>query len=139
METAKAVLSIQPLNNGFTRHVPISTPAAEGDDASFRVAQSGGQIQMVASASDTEESGLSDKRSQRDKQQLADAVKNMNDFLQVTRRTLQFTMDEDTGEMVVTIKDAETEEVIRQIPPENILKLAKELGKLKGLLFEERA
>lgn len=74
-----------------------------------------------------------------DHRQVADAVKNINDFLQVVQRTLQFTLDEDSGRMVVQIKDANTKEVIRQIPPENMLKLAEQMDKLKGLLFEEIA
>jgi flagellar protein FlaG len=94
--------------------------------------------QVVIAIGSTEKSGAFDKDAQPDKQQVADAVKNMNDFLQTVRRTLQFSLDEDSGRMVVQIKDAETNKVIRQIPSEEVLRIAEQMDKLKGLLLEEK-
>lgn len=74
-----------------------------------------------------------------DPRQVEDAVKNINDFFQVVQRTLQFSLDKDSGQMVVKVKDVKTDEVIRQMPPEYMLKLAEEMDKIKGLLFEESA
>ena len=64
-----------------------------------------------------------------------EAVSNLNDYVQVIRRELEFRVDKDTGRTVVTVLDAETREVIRQIPREEVLALAKHLGTRKGLLF----
>jgi len=67
---------------------------------------------------------------------VAKAVSNLNDYVQVIRRELQFRVDEATGRTVVTVLDAETHEVIRQIPREEVLALARHLGSTeKGLLF----
>jgi flagellar protein FlaG len=66
---------------------------------------------------------------------VAEAVSNLNDYVQVIRRELQFRVDKETGQTVVTVLDSETREVIRQIPREEVLALARHLGREKGLLF----
>jgi flagellar protein FlaG len=41
--------------------------------------------------------------------------------------------------MVVAVVDAETQEVIRQIPSEEVLAIAARLDEARGLLFEGKA
>lgn len=52
---------------------------------------------------------------------------------------LLFSIDEDTGKTVVKVVDASTDEVIRQIPSEEIISIAKALDKLQGLLLKQEA
>ena len=52
---------------------------------------------------------------------------------------LSFTVDEDTGETVVTILDSETGEVIKKIPSDEILSLKKRIGDMIGLLLDKKA
>ncbi|WP_407278252.1 flagellar protein FlaG [Aromatoleum evansii] len=54
-------------------------------------------------------------------------------------RDLRFSIDEDTGRTVVKIIDSSTDEVIKQIPTEEVLAIAKALDKLKGLLVRQEA
>ena len=44
---------------------------------------------------------------------------------------LQFTVDEDTGKSVIKVTDRQTKEVIRQIPSEEMLQIAKALDKFQ--------
>jgi flagellar protein FlaG len=55
------------------------------------------------------------------------AVAQMNEYIQSTQRDLQFNYDPDSGETVVKVLDRSTQEVIRQIPDEIFLRLAKTL------------
>ncbi|WP_052700571.1 flagellar protein FlaG [Methylocucumis oryzae] len=71
--------------------------------------------------------------------QVDQAVKNINDFFQMSRRTMQFSVSENTGKMVIEIKDETTGELIRQIPSEEILQLEKKLDEVQGLLFSRKA
>ena len=48
---------------------------------------------------------------------------------------LKFETDEETGERVIQLIDSETGEVVRQIPPEELLHVMKALRDLKGMLF----
>ncbi len=69
---------------------------------------------------------------------LAEAVSKINEFIQVVRRNLVFSVDEATGRTVVTVQDADTDRVVRQIPSEHVLNIARNLSGLKGLLFKEK-
>ncbi|HYM34572.1 MAG TPA: flagellar protein FlaG [Steroidobacteraceae bacterium] len=53
------------------------------------------------------------------------AAQALQDYLASSGRTLQFQVDDATGMTVVTVKDSETGDVIRQIPSEEVLRLAR--------------
>lgn len=72
-------------------------------------------------------------------EQIKDSVSKINKAVQVFDRNLQFTVDEDTKMNVVKVVDLATKDVIRQIPSEEVLAIAKALDKLQGLLVKEKA
>ncbi len=59
------------------------------------------------------------------------AVQEVQAFLQVQNRNLAFSIDESTQRSVVTVKDSESGDVIRQIPSEEVLKLAERIKSLQ--------
>ncbi|WP_231362277.1 MULTISPECIES: flagellar protein FlaG [unclassified Thioalkalivibrio] len=54
-------------------------------------------------------------------------VESINAYLQSTKRALEFSVDDVSGRTVITVMDADRENVIRQIPPEQMLALAEQL------------
>lgn len=50
---------------------------------------------------------------------------------------LQFSIHEGSGRLAVTVMDSMTGEVIREIPPSEILDLAARLDEMIGLLFDQ--
>lgn len=64
------------------------------------------------------------------------AVTDMNDFVQSVQRNIAFSVTDDSGELVVSITDRETGDVIRQIPSEEALKLAETLSEARSLLLK---
>ena len=56
-----------------------------------------------------------------------------------TSTTLEFSIDADSGRAVVKIFDDATRELVRQMPMEEMLALAKSLDQLKGLLLHAKA
>lgn len=71
--------------------------------------------------------------------QLNWAVKATRDFVGIVNSSLEFTVDEETGTSIVKIVDKETKELIRQIPSEEMLSIAKALDTIKGLLVRQKA
>lgn len=76
--------------------------------------------------------------------ELGGAVENINQFVNSQGRTLNFSVDEESGKPVVKVIDFETKEVIRQIPSEEVLTMAKaikrlqeDLGSATGLMFDK--
>jgi flagellar protein FlaG len=72
-------------------------------------------------------------------EQIQDAVDQIQEFTQTLTQNLNFSIDEGTGKTVIKVMDAQTQEVIRQIPSEEAINIARALGEIKGLLFSDQA
>jgi flagellar protein FlaG len=55
------------------------------------------------------------------------AVARLNELMTSRRRSLRFDVDEGSGRTVITVINASTNEIVRQIPPEELLQLAHNL------------
>ena len=69
------------------------------------------------------------------RQNLQEAVSMLNQQMASTNRGLGFRVDEAVGGPVVTVRSAESGEVVRQIPNEVVVRIAHNIEKVKGLLF----
>ena len=67
-------------------------------------------------------------------EQVKAAVEQIESYLKASRRELQFQVDEDSGDVVVQVRDAATGEVIRQIPGEDAVRMARALQE-NGAMF----
>ncbi len=65
------------------------------------------------------------------KEEMAGAVRRMQDFGQVLQRELQFDVDEELGRTVVRVIDKDSGDLIRQIPSDEVLELARQMKELK--------
>lgn len=70
---------------------------------------------------------------------LSSAVKAVNDFVSSVNSDLKFSVDNDTGKTIVKVVDKNTDEVIRQVPSEEMMAIAKALDSIKGLLVKQKA
>ena len=50
---------------------------------------------------------------------------------------LHFRLDQASGRVAVTVINKETQEIIREIPPAELLEIAQKLRKYCGILFDE--
>ena len=66
---------------------------------------------------------------------LADLEQDMNRLHNVS---LKFDLHEATGRTMVKVIDRETEEVIREFPPEKVLDLAAKMEEMLGILFDQK-
>ena len=73
------------------------------------------------------------------RQNLQEAVRMLNQQMSSTKRGLGFQVDEAVGGPVVTVRSADSGEVIRQIPNEVVVRVAHNIEKIKGLLFSANA
>jgi len=76
---------------------------------------------------------------------LEKVVSQLNAYIQNTQRDVDFSVDDATGRVVVRVIDSESEEVIRQIPSEEMLAISRHLvesletDQPKGFLIELKA
>jgi flagellar protein FlaG len=74
-----------------------------------------------------------------DEEQVTQALKSINELLQTRSPDLEFSLDRDSNRAIVRVVDKETQEVIRQMPSEDVLQIAKALDRLQSMLIRETA
>jgi flagellar protein FlaG len=57
-------------------------------------------------------------------------------YLRSNNRSLEFRVDADTGRTIVSVRDSETGELIRQIPGDEVLRIAQAMKELTSLVNE---
>jgi len=80
------------------------------------------------------------QQAQPKQEQLQRAMESMKQLVEAKApNSLSFSVDDSSGKTVVKVSDAKTGEMIRQIPSEEMLELARSLDKLQGMLLRQEA
>jgi flagellar protein FlaG len=66
------------------------------------------------------------------------AVLEINKALEKIPTTLAFQVDHHSKRFVVNVADVSTGEMIRQIPGDAVLRIARQLESLKGIIFDDK-
>jgi flagellar protein FlaG len=66
------------------------------------------------------------------------AVNEINRALEKIPTTLAFQRDETSNRFIVNVADISTGELIRQIPGDAVLRIARQLESLKGIIFDDK-
>jgi len=66
---------------------------------------------------------------------LEKSLKQLNGFARRFHRSLQFSVDKASNRTVITVINTETKEVVRQIPSEEVLSLARNLESEKSAIL----
>lgn len=74
-----------------------------------------------------------------DRAKLVGEVERVAEELGRITSSITFSVDEKTGDLVVRVMDSETEEVVRQIPPEDVLEIRRKMSDYLGMLADETA
>ncbi|AXK56333.1 MULTISPECIES: flagellar protein FlaG [Pseudomonas] len=80
----------------------------------------------------------SKKDAQTEQDKLKMAVQEIEKFVQSVKRNLEFSIDEPSGQVVVKVIASDSGEVVRQIPNEEVLRLANSLNDASSLLFSAK-
>lgn len=131
-------MNMQTIGNTTTTSLPsvVPTPArleAAIDAQRSPASNSSGEVRAVEEAP-----ALAASREPL-RQQVEEAVRHVQEFVQPINQNIEFTLDDDTGKVVVKVVDVATKEVVKQIPSEEMLAIAKALDRLQGLLVRSKA
>lgn len=74
-----------------------------------------------------------------EREQVQAVARQLQRVVEPVAQNLQFTIDGETGKTVIRVVDSATKEVIRQIPNEEVLAIARALDRLQGLLLKGKA
>jgi len=72
-----------------------------------------------------------------DPKEIQRAVAQMNELSGAMNHRLSFSIDNETHDVIVKVVDAETDKVIRELPPAELQKLHKSIKEAVGLLINK--
>ena len=129
-ETAK-----QPLERATKAAEPVNTvdkvPVAE-------VAQ---KVPVVSAGESGNGSPDQGRDAEKNVNRVKDAVNQANNKLKLKQKHMstkcEFSYHEPTGRISIKVMDKETDEVIREIPPEETLEMVEKMWELAGLIVDE--
>ena len=79
------------------------------------------------------------KETTKEAEPIEDVVSNLNELVRNLQRELRFSVDTKSGDTVIKVVDRETDEVVRQIPSEEIVALRQRLEESTGGFFDDSA
>jgi len=83
------------------------------------------------------------KKTEISSEELQQAVAQLNESVQQIQRDLLFSVDDSSGRTVVRVVNTETEEVVRQMPTEEVLRISRnikdQVGDVSGMIFKTSA
>lgn len=118
-------MGITSINSNASNALPAPTSGAAGAAASAVVAQA--QTEQVQPQKEPSAA------------ELKAAIKAVESAVQAKANNLKFSVDDTTGQTVVTVIDGSTGSKIRQIPSEDVLAISRSIEQMKSLLFKDKA
>jgi flagellar protein FlaG len=112
---------------------PEAVSAAEGIAAVKRASE---QVVRVSDSLASQKTRASEEI-QAVQAKLDEIVSHLNVKMEVRDKSLNFSVDEVSNRVMVTVTDKVSGEVVRQVPSEAILKVAHNIEALKGVLFDK--
>ena len=73
------------------------------------------------------------------REEVRKVVEDLDSVLSSINKDIQLHVDDSTGQIVTRIVDRRSQEVLKQIPPAELLKIASRLRAFVGLLFDAEA
>lgn len=135
-----SISSIAPVPAAATATPPASTqPPTTASTTAGSPSAVTPASRPVQAGEQAREAQRPETRSPPSTEDLQQALEDVQSAINVVTSDLKFSIDEDTGRTLIKIVDRETDEVIKQIPSEELMRISKALDKLQGLLVKQEA
>jgi flagellar protein FlaG len=119
----------QTLPQGQTSTVKVPTPEVKVDAAASAAAE----------ASKAKANVNVQEYAQATKEVMQVAAQQIQGYLKESGRNLNVSVDESTGYYVARVVNPETGEVVRSLPSEETLRIARNIDQMRGMLVNQRA
>lgn len=113
---------------------PRASDAETGTKTNGRVADTTAPITSPeSSVGETSDKSVSSSL----RAQVEDVVRRANEYAQSKNLSVNYSIDEATEKVVVKVINKDTEEVVRQIPPDEFLELSARLSNFQSMIFDK--
>ena len=129
------------MNDSISQLLPLADAAYTARQAE-RPAQNRRAVPAVVETNKAhrrDETSLKQENTASDKDSLPEMVEVLNAKMQQMHRGLRFSVDDSSGRIIVKVMDLDTEELIRQIPSEEALRIMRSVGESQNLIFDDQA
>jgi flagellar protein FlaG len=121
--------------NYMPTRVDVATPPGKGAVASASTSTKTRDVsEQLASAKAVSMEALAKVNTE-----LEEAVKRLSEAIEQSPTATKITVDQELDRFIVQVTDKQTGEIVREIPGEAILKIARNIENLKGLLYDNKA
>lgn len=132
-------MSVERINNVAASYKETAKPKEEP-----KAKNSGPEVVSVKPADTSRQTveknteGNQDKEKQDGEKKIKDAISQANNKMKQNRTSCEFSYHEDINRVSIRVIDRETKEVIREIPPEENLKMIEKMWEIAGLMLDQR-
>ena len=134
-------MTINDVNSGVNISPPVVQPKATSKKPDVSTPSKGGDVRDSAEAM----SKAADQRKSQSLNEIAEmaaeireAVAAINEAVKKVPTSLDFSVDEASKRFVVQVTDKNTGELIRKLPGDAVLRIARQLESMKGIVFDQR-
>jgi flagellar protein FlaG len=125
-------MNIQSVSSSGPPALPVA-PQGGAPQAAAAPQPAAGQIQTLPGQSGQAPAGP-------ERAQVEDAVAKVKVQIQsISSNSLDFSIDDNSGKTIVRVTDRESGELIRQIPSQEMLEIARSMDRLQGILVKQKA
>ena len=134
-------MTINDVNNGANIAQPVVQPKATPKKPEVVALSKGGDVRDSAEAMGK----AADQRKSQSMNEIAEmaaeireAVAAINEAVKKVPTSLDFSVDEASKRFVVQVTDKNTGELIRKLPGDAVLRIARQLESMKGVVFDQK-
>ncbi len=137
-------MALEAINGASYRNAAGNVSGPEFKANEVMIQEAGTVSINVADVPATVKSGgsQSDDTGQKDRfaseKQIKDAIFRANSKMKNHRTRCEFSYHEETKRVSIKVLDKDTEEVIKEIPPEETLEMLEKIWELAGIMIDER-
>lgn len=133
-------------NSAFPEfNTPKANQAATQDQLEEAKANKSVENIVVEQTKKLEEKAAQEKSEKEQEAELDDAIEVVADFLNVSSRSVNFQLHDESERTVIKVFDNDTQELIKQFPSDEVLEIAKrivelreDVGRKTGILLDEK-
>lgn len=119
--------SVTTMNQPVYTDVAANRPKPEGKAVQTQPAEAELRVQQAQA-----------ENPEKNSKRIKNAVDHANQTMRQTKTKCEFSYHEETKRVSIKVIDEETEEVIREIPPEETLEMLSKMWELAGLMVDEK-
>lgn len=135
-------MSVKGIMNQVATYQGVDKATSTSSEIMPRGIVNNGIVQEIKPVSVELGGKSNEKKQQKDQRSEAARIKNaindVNNKLKPTKTRCEFSYHEEVNRVSIKIRDRETNEIVREIPPEESIKVLEKIYEIAGLLVDEK-